>query len=291
MRTPTRRELGRAGAAALLLAAGAYGLRAYTGLWLDLYVHRPSTSSLIALAALDAVAVVLVFAALRRRRDGPGEPVFGRWTAPLAAGFVLLVLGLPLGLAVLALRGPLHVELPPPDYGPKHEWPREDLEREAPWQVPPAAMAAVLALAMIALIVSAAWVAVRYRRRRWRNRLGGHRRPPAAPAGPPSPDRFEEAAAAGSRALRATDDARAAVIACYLAMEGVLAEAGAAPHDSDTPAEVLARASGSGLAGLDAATRLTGLFREARYSDRPVTERHRAQAAAALESLRAGSRA
>ncbi|WP_207934170.1 DUF4129 domain-containing protein [Actinomadura sp. KC06] len=289
MRTPTRRELGRAGAAALLLAAGAYGVRAYAGLWLDLYVHRPSTSSLIALAALEAIAVVLMVAALRRRRDGASEPVFGRWTGALATGFVLLVLGLPLGLAVLALRGPLHVELPPPDDLPMHEWPRQDLERESPWLVPPAAMAAVLTLAMIALIVSAAWVAVRYRNRRWR-RLGGRRRPPAAPAGPPPSDRFEEAAEAGSRALRGTADARAAVIACYAVMEGVLAEAGAAPHASDTPAEVLARASGSGLAGLDAATTLTGLFREARYSDRPVTGRHRAEALAALESLRAGSR-
>ncbi|WP_205717751.1 AAA family ATPase [Actinomadura soli] len=247
---PSRRELGRAGAASLLLAAGAYGARGLAGLRPDVYVHRPSAPSLIAFAALEAAAAVLVAAALRRPRDGPREPVFGRWTRLLTAAFVLLVVGLPIVLLAVAFArsgsGPVF-EFPRWEELPKRKR-RRWHDRPDPWTLLWAVVAAVLALAVIAV---AAWVAVR--RRRSRSVL-------PVPAVPPPPDGFEDAVAAGSRALRSADDARAAVIACYTAMEGVLAEAGAAPRDSDTPAEVLARASGSGLDGLDAAT----------CSDRPV---------------------
>ncbi|MFI0408143.1 DUF4129 domain-containing protein [Actinomadura sp. 3N508] len=288
--TPTRRELGRAGAAALLLAAGAYGVRGLAALWPGLSTHEPSTPWLIVFAVLMAAAAALVAAALRGRRD---DPVFGRWTRPLAGGFVLLVLGLPLWLLYVAFREPLRVRIPwKPE--PETKWP--DLESEAPVLIPSPVVAIILALALITLGAATAWVVIRYRHRPWRGHplvrllFGGRRGPFAVPAEPPPPaDRFEEAAAAGSRALRSTDDARAAVIACYTAMEGILAAAGAAPLDSDTPAEVLARASGAGIAGLGAATTLTTLFREARYSVHPVTERHRAEALAALESLRARS--
>ncbi|MFI0482877.1 DUF4129 domain-containing protein [Actinomadura sp. 9N215] len=263
-RTPTRREFGRAGAAALLLAGGAYGVRGLAGLWSDLSVRRPSTPSLIAFAVLLTVAAALVAAALHRRR----EPVSVRRPH---AGLVLLVVGLPIAVMCIAFTLPRTEKVPKPK--PKLEPGRPS----APWTVSWPVVAAVLALAVIALV---AWTVVRRRLSRL-----------PVPAAPPPPDGFEEAAAAGSRALRSTGDPRAAVIACYAAMEGVLAEAGAAPLDSDTPAEVLARASGSGLDGLDAATALTALFTEARYSVHPVTERHRAEALAALESLRARSRA
>ncbi|WUI02695.1 DUF4129 domain-containing protein [Spirillospora sp. NBC_00431] len=289
IRTPTRRELGRAGAVALLLAGGAYGVRGLDALWPGLTTHEPSAPSLIAFAALVTAATVLVIAALRGRLD---EPVFGRWTKPLAAGFAVLVLAMPLALLYAAFREPLRVPVPKK---PEKKEPLPDVEREAPWLVPPAAVGTFIAIALVVLIVAMAFVIVRYRHawvrqwRRHRHRLR-RRHPLEAPVEPPLAEgRFGEAAAAGTRALRSTGDPRAAVIACYAAMEGVLAAAGAAPRDSDTPAEVLARASGSGLAGLDAATTLTALFREARYSAHPVTERHRERALAALESLRARS--
>ncbi|TDB88616.1 DUF4129 domain-containing protein [Actinomadura sp. KC216] len=275
---PTRREFGRAGAAALLLAAGAFGVRGLADLWRDLSVHRPSTPSLIAFAVLEAVAAVLVAAALRRPRDGPREPVFARWTKVRAAAFVLLVVGLPIVLLAVAFA---RTEAEPVIILPRvEELPEREPEPWDPFDPVTILGVAVPAVLVLAVTAVAVWAVVR----RLRNRL-------PVPAVPPPPDRFEEAVAVGSRALRAGDDARAAVIACYTAMEGVLAEAGAAPRDSDTPAEVLARASGSGLDGLAAAATLTALFREARYSVHPVTERHRAEALAALESLRARSRA
>ena len=47
----------------------------------------------------------------------------------------------------------------------------------------------------------------------------------------------------GRSALRTVDDARAAIIACYVAMENSLAERGAARAVADTPDELLARAT------------------------------------------------
>ncbi|GAA4228048.1 hypothetical protein GCM10022254_17260 [Actinomadura meridiana] len=281
VRRPTRRELVRAGTVAVLFAVGVYGARGLTDQWAALSVHRPSTASLIAVLVLEAVAATLLVAALRGRREAPGV---GRRSALLAAGYALVVLGPPIMLLLLAARDN---EVGDVRVFPRAEEPRKRKlipaeENSNLWALVLTILLAVLAVVALAVI---AFLVVRRRRRARRTAPG----PEADFSVPPSSDRFEEAAAAGSRALRSTDEARAAVIACYLAMVGVLAEAGADPRDSDTPAEVLARAAGSGVAGLDAATTLTDLFREARFSAHPVTELHRARALAALESLRAGS--
>ena len=74
----------------------------------------------------------------------------------------------------------------------------------------------------------------------------------------------------GRSALRTVDDARAAIIACYLAMETSLAERGAARGVADTPGELLTRATESGLVRGTAAGRLTALFYEARFSSHPL---------------------
>ncbi|MFG3213002.1 DUF4129 domain-containing protein [Streptomyces tendae] len=90
----------------------------------------------------------------------------------------------------------------------------------------------------------------------------------------------------GRRALAGTgDDARAAVIACYAAMEDALAASGVPRHASDSPADLLSRAAGAGFAPGSAAPRLTALFREARYSSHPMDASHRAAAADALEEI------
>jgi hypothetical protein len=74
-------------------------------------------------------------------------------------------------------------------------------------------------------------------------------------------------------------DPRAAIIACYVAMERGLAEApDAAPLVSDTPSEVLARALEQGALHSDAAAHLVGLFSEARFSPHRMTEQHRESA-------------
>jgi hypothetical protein len=83
------------------------------------------------------------------------------------------------------------------------------------------------------------------------------------------------------------DDARAAIIACYLAMETSLAERGTARGVADTPGELLTRATEAGLVRGTAAARLTALFYEARFSSHPLGHRQRDAAERALDELAA----
>jgi hypothetical protein len=92
--------------------------------------------------------------------------------------------------------------------------------------------------------------------------------------------------AAGSDALSAGGEPRAAIIACYAAMERGFAAAGSAPAVADTPAEVLARATRAGLVRPEPAETLTGMFRLARYSTYPMTSADSRVAADALTEMR-----
>jgi len=96
-----------------------------------------------------------------------------------------------------------------------------------------------------------------------------------------------EVVESGRWALRAIDDARAAIIACYVAMEASLAEHGAARAIADTPDELLTRATAMGLVRGTAAARLTALFYEARFSTHPLNSGHRDAAGQALAELAA----
>jgi hypothetical protein len=135
---------------------------------------------------------------------------------------------------------------------------------------------ALLILAITAAIVVSIWWAARLRR----------------PAAPPA---FEEESAEelraavneGRAALAEVDDARAAIIACYAAMERRLAERGTARGAADTPDELLARAVTDGTVRGGAARRLTALFYEARFSTHPLGAGQRDAASAALDELAA----
>jgi hypothetical protein len=96
---------------------------------------------------------------------------------------------------------------------------------------------------------------------------------------------LREAVEAGRSALRTFDDARAAIIACYVAMEAALAERGTARAVADTPDELLSRARATGLIRGTAAGRLTALFYEARFSSHPLDQGQRAAAERALDEL------
>lgn len=96
-----------------------------------------------------------------------------------------------------------------------------------------------------------------------------------------------EAVESGQSALRGLDDARTAIIACYVAMEQSLARAGTARAAADTPDELLARAAERGLVATDAAARLTELFYEARFSSHPMPPAQRDAAEQALGELAA----
>lgn len=140
------------------------------------------------------------------------------------------------------------------------------------------ALFAGMAFAAAALIIAALWAR---RQRRGQDWTGDW---PAEPDGKPS---LQDALSAGTAALRDEADPRTAIIACYAAMEGSLAGAGAAPVASDTPDEVLARAASGGLIRSAAAGELTGLFRQARYGHRDMAEGERAAAQGALTRLQA----
>ncbi|MEU4433345.1 DUF4129 domain-containing protein [Nocardia rhamnosiphila] len=81
-------------------------------------------------------------------------------------------------------------------------------------------------------------------------------------------DTLVKAAEMGLAAMNAAgQDPRAAIIACYLAMErGLVYARGLAPLASDTPMEVLARAFEHGALHEASARELVALFEEARFS-------------------------
>jgi hypothetical protein len=130
---------------------------------------------------------------------------------------------------------------------------------------------------VIAILVVLTLVVQSRRRRSVRTPPAGRRRLAA----------LLDSLAAGSAALTAGGEPRAAIIACYAAMERGFAAAGSAPAAADTPAEVLARATRAGLVRAGPAETLTGLFRRARYSTQPMTSTDSRVAADALTELRA----
>ena len=132
----------------------------------------------------------------------------------------------------------------------------------------------LLIVAIVAAVVVSIWWSTRLRR-------------PAAPLviEDVSTEELREAVNEGRAALAGIDDARAAIIACYAAMERRLAERGTARGAADTPDELLARAVGSGAVRGGAAGRLTTLFYEARFSTHPLGAGQRDAASAALDEL------
>jgi hypothetical protein len=134
----------------------------------------------------------------------------------------------------------------------------------------------LLVLALVAAVVISIWWSTRQRR-------------PAAPLpiAELNADELREAVESGRAALAGIDDARAAIIACYVAMERSLADRGARRAVADTPDELLARAVAGGVVRGGAAGRLTTLFYEARFSTHPLTGGQRAAASAALDELAA----
>jgi hypothetical protein len=96
---------------------------------------------------------------------------------------------------------------------------------------------------------------------------------------------LREAVESGRSALRIIDDARAAIIACYAAMEQSMASHGAARAAADTPDELLARATRERIVHGPAPARLTALFYEARFSSHPMDQAQRQAAEQALDDL------
>jgi hypothetical protein len=121
----------------------------------------------------------------------------------------------------------------------------------------------------------------------WASRLRHPALPRLLPDAGADTEELREAVESGRLAFAELDDARAAIIACYLAMERSLADRGAARGVADTPDELLARAVSAGIVRGAGAGRLTGLFYEARFSTHPLGRAERDAASAALDELAA----
>jgi hypothetical protein len=238
------------------------------------------TTLAIALSTAEGVAVIAfltVLASIRPRRkpkrdEEPPRPNIPWWAKALAVTAALAALVAP--FAVLFSRKlrplttkPLSASAPGAGTG--------SLRTTPPPSAPiwPVIVGMVLAIAIVLTLTLLAR----------RTRPG-----PAETSNRNRMTRLLDSLAAGSAALTAVREPRAAIIACYTAMERGFAAAGpaAAPAAADTPAEVLARASRAGIVSAGPAETLTGLFRLARYSTQPVTSADSRVAAQALTEMR-----
>lgn len=269
-------------AVAVLLAVTVTGLRAR-----GTFAHGGNQTAAgvsgavlaIALSAAEGLAVIafiVVLASARPQRLPKDEdddeelwrPNIPRWAK--AAGVLLAVAALVTPFAVLFTRkprplGPQPLPVGPPKVGLGHA------ATSSGGDVWPLVTGMVIAIAIVVALT-----------------LSARRRRPAR-AQPKNRTRLAtllDSLAAGSAALDAGGEPRAAIIACYAAMERGFAAAGSAPAVADTPAEVLARATRAGLVRPVPAETLTGLFRRARYSTHPMTSTDSLLAADALTQMR-----
>jgi len=267
----------------LLIILGLAGLRGVvaTPRW-DGPLHRDGVAVGI---ALEVVLLILILVTVRRNVSGSQEAV-----ARKLRGMLLFVLGAgAVAVAVATIVG-LHLHL----FTPLPKTPRRPVLPTATrspsvlrpgsghgtsFHLPLAALLyTLLVVVLLAGLVLSVWWA-----RRLRPSIGSREDGFIAH----DSEDLREAVESGRSALRTVDDARAAIIACYVAMENSMAERGAARGIADTPDELLARARQSGIVRGTAAARLTALFYEARFSSHPLDQRQREAAEQALDELAA----
>ncbi|MEH1097659.1 DUF4129 domain-containing protein [Micromonospora sp. CPCC 205561] len=150
---------------------------------------------------------------------------------------------------------------------------------------------ALLGLALLVVFGYLTWTLVRGAMRRTTRALPA-RRPRPTPEGT-----AREVAAALDASLEELDDQdtdpRTAVIACWVRLEQAAAGAGVPRLAGDTPTDLVTRllrgdpaAGVPAIASADVLAEFAHVYREARYATRPVGERTRDQARAALRRLR-----
>jgi hypothetical protein len=237
---------------------------------------------------LEAVLAGLLAAVLIHGRQPSDDFRVERLRGVLRFALLAALVVIP---AILLLAAPLHPHPVPqqvPPARPSQPAPSARLTQaphpSAPFRLPLAGL--LYALLILALIGGIVVCVVLLRRRR-----PADARPPAeASVAEGERGDLEDAVSSGRRALASLDDARAAIIACYVAMERSLAAAGADHEAADTPDEFLGRAVSAGLVRGAAAGELTGLFYEARFSAHELTSAQRDAAQQALEQLAADLR-
>ena len=274
----------RVTAVVVLLAVTVVGLRAHGTFSRAAHTAAAGvTGSLLAILlaggegiALIAFVVVLAMARPQQKKkpddEEPPRPPFPWWAKTAAVLLALAVLVTPfVVLFSKKNRTPTAVpaQLTRPRVVPTGTGRLPAPPHGAPW---PVIAGMVIAIALVVALT------VWSRRRRSADR---------APYRPARLARLLDSLAAGHDALSTNADPRAAIIACYAAMERGFTAAGSAPAAADTPAEVLARAAEAGIIRSAAPELLTGLFRRARYSAEPITGADSGAAATALTQMRA----
>jgi hypothetical protein len=242
--------------------------------------------------ALEVILGALLIVTLRRdavarrlaERTYTGEE--GDVAPPAALRFVLKwLIGACMAAVAVVLIADLHLHFlikgkalkPPPQprasltKGPQPPKGSEGWTLHLPWGP---ILYGLLVVVLLAAVVISIW---------WSSRL----RRPAAPMviEDLGAEELREAVESGRAALAEISDARAAIIACYVAMERSLADRGTSRGAADTPDELLAKAVAAGTVRGPAASTLTALFYEARFSTHPVAAGQRAAASAALNQL------
>jgi Domain of unknown function (DUF4129) len=266
---------------ALLIILGLAGLRGAVGTprW-DGPLHQDGVA---VGTLLEAVLAILLVITLWRTRAGSQEAVprklRGMLLAALGAGMVAVAVTVLVGLHLhLFSRHVRPQSLTPGGSRPLLTKPPTRSQGHSlhiPLQV-------ILYVLVIALLLAGVALSIWWARRL---RLPGRAEPDGFIA--EDSEELREAVESGRSALRTVDDARAAIIACYLAMENSLAERGTARGIADTPDELLARATETGLVRGTAAARLTTLFYEARFSSHPLDRGQRDAAERALDEMAA----
>jgi uncharacterized membrane protein YidH (DUF202 family) len=228
-----------------------------------------------------------------RQNERPmGTPREGRLVTLTVTGLVLTLVGTAVALAVMGMHKPSAPPpptpppaqlLPPPPVAAQPRTPTGTGNGHSHGSFTFSLQDVLLvvlsigALVLLALVVAAV-------RRYLRSRSGstavlqGSLEPPAEEVA------LSAAVSAGRLALHG-EDVRAAVIACYAAMEESLAEGGLGRRVSDSPADLLQRASEAGLLIGLAPQQLASLFREARYSTHPMTQAELSRARSALDDI------
>jgi Domain of unknown function (DUF4129) len=277
--------LARLALVALLLVIAAAALRGgLPRLALD---GRYTGDELPIAAALEAVVLSLLITVLVRRARAPRTQFIAvRLREVLRSVLIAAAVAVPL---CYLLTRTVHSSnrparrLVPPTFG-----------RRGPFQLPAhmshglfifaTVVDILLILAVLAALVTGLIMVAR--RLHWRREAARrHREAIAEFTEDDAEADLKKAVEYGWLALRELDDARGAIIACYLAMERSLAQAGTAREAAETPDELLARAAGSGLVRGGAAARLTEVFYEARFSTRELMPEHRDAAEQALAEL------
>jgi len=143
---------------------------------------------------------------------------------------------------------------------------------------------AICAVALFAVLAIAVWQV-------WKVAMQPRGRPVSVdegdPARPLPADRVADAVDAALEGLGDLDvDPRRAVIACWLRLEAVAAEAGTTRRISDTPTDLVLRLLAGHQVSRAPLEELAEVYRAARYGTDPVDEAMRATAIGALSRIR-----